>query len=142
MPELVAIKEEEVEQYLNKIVALAKDMHAILLCTFTNGYYTSVGYTDKIYVPEEGKKIVLYNAAAGLELPLDWPSRTVHECSIAVNLVTGFKITCSSKTYKLVYVDFEACKNIWKNSQFKTVDLPSIYTLSNGHTTSIIGIDY
>ena len=141
MPDLVAIKEEEIEQYLNKTVALAKGVYAILLCTFTNGYYTSIGYTDKVYVPEEGKKIVLYNAAAGLELPLDWPDRTVHECSISVNVLSGFKITCSEEKYKLVSIDFESCKSIWKNGQFKTVDLPSIYRLSNGHTTNIIGID-
>lgn len=142
MPDLIAIKEEEVDKYMNKVVALTKDVYAILLCTFTNGYYTSVGYTDKVYVPEEGEKIVLYNAAAGTDLPFDWPDRTVRECSISVNILTGFKITCSEEKYKLESVDFETCKNIWKNGQFKTVDLPSIYTLSNGHKTSIIGLDY
>lgn len=141
MLDLVAITNEDADKYIHKVVALAKDVYAVLLCIFTNGFYTSVGYTDKIYVPDDGEKIVLYNAAAGLELPLDWPDRTVHECSISVNVLSGFKITCSEEKYKLVFIDFETCKSIWKNGQFKTVDLPSIYRLSNGHTTNIIGID-
>ena len=141
MPDLIAIKEEEIEQYLNKTVALTKDVYAILLCTFTNGYYTSVGYTDKVYVPEDGEKIVLYNAAAGLDLPLDWPDRTVRHCSISVK-DDGFYIECSEEKYKLESVDFETCKGIWKNSQFKTIDLPSIYKLSDGRTTNIIGVDF
>lgn len=141
MLDLVAIKEEEIDKYMNKVVALTKDVYAILLCTFTNGYYTSVGYTDKVYVPEEGEKIVLYNAAAGTDLPFDWPDRTVRECSISVK-GDGFHIECSEEKCKLESVDFETCKNLWKNSQFKTIDLPSIYTLSNGHKSNIIGLDY
>lgn len=141
MLDLVAITNEDADKYIHKVVALAKDVYAVLLCIFTNGFYTSVGYTDKIYVPDDGEKIVLYNAAAGLELPLDWPDRTVHECSISVNVLTGFKITCSSEKYKLESIDYLTCKSLWEKGQFKTIQLPSIYKLSNGHSTNIIGID-
>lgn len=140
MSDLVAINNEDADQYINKTVALTKDVYAVLLCIFTNGFYTSVGYTDKIYVPDDGEKIVLYNAAAGLELPLDWPDRTVRRCSISVK-DDGFLIECSEEKYSLKSVDYETCKSIWKNNQFKTIELPSIYTLSDGSTTNMIGID-
>ena len=138
---LVAITNEDADKYIHKVVALTKDVHAVLLCIFANGFYTSVGYTDKIYVPDDGEKIVLYNAAAGLELPLDWPDRTVHECSITVKGSDGFKITCSEERYKLISIDYLTCKSLWEKGQFKTIELPSIYKLSNGHSTNIIGID-
>ena len=140
MQDLVAINNEDADQYINKVVAIVKDVYAILLCIFSNGFYTSAGYTDKIYVPEEGEKIVLYNAAAGLELPLDWPDRTVRRCSISVK-DDGFLIECSEEKYSLKSVDYETCKSIWKNNQFKTIQLPSIYTLSDGSTINMIGID-
>jgi hypothetical protein len=139
--DLVAINNADADQYVNKIVALTKDVYAILLCIFSNGFYTSVGYTDKIYVPEDSEKIVLYNAAAGLNLPLDWPERIVRRCSISVK-DTGFRIECSEEKYKLVSIDYETCRSLWRNSRFKTINLPSIYILSDGSTTNMIGIDY
>ena len=51
-------------------------------------------------------------------------------------------LKCSEEEYSLKSIDYETCKSIWKNSQFKTIELPSIYTLSDGSTTNMIGIDY
>lgn len=140
MSPLIVIAKADVEQYLDKVVRVNENIHAVLLCIFDNGYYTSVGYAEQLYTAAEGKKIVMYNAAAALNLPLNWMELKVRKAYIAATS-SGFQIVCSEEKFNIKSIDFKTCKDIWNREQFKTIDLPSIYTLSDGSSVSMIALD-
>lgn len=142
MSSLVAIDKELAEQYLDKVVRVNENIHAVLLCILDNGYYTSVGYAERIYKASEtaDTKYVIYNAAAALNLPLNWMELKVRKAYIAATSL-GFQIVCSEEKFNIKSIDFKACKDIWMREQFKTIDLPSIYTLSDGSSVSMIALD-
>lgn len=142
MSPLIVIAKADVEQYLDKVVRVNESIHAVLLCIFDNGYYTSVGYAEQIYKADESvdTKYVIYNAAAALNLPLNWMELKVRKAYITAG-DNGFTVSCSEEKYNIKSIDFKTCKDIWNREQFKTIDLPSIYTLSDGSSASIIVLD-
>ena len=142
MSPLIVIAKADVEQYLDKVVRVNENIHAVLLCIFDNGYYTSVGYAERIYKASEtvDTKITIYNAAAALNLPLDWMKLKVRKTYIAVTS-SGFQVICTEEKYSIKSIDFKTCKDIWNREQFKTIELPSIYTLSDGSSTNMIALD-
>lgn len=141
MSSLVAIDRELAEQYLDKVVRVNEDIHAVLLCMFDDGYYTSVGYAGQLYQPDTAeKKIVIYNAAAALNLPFNWIGIKARKVYITANS-DGFTVSCTEPLYDIKEVDFIKCKDIWLREQFKTIDLPSIYTMSDGSCVNTIALD-
>lgn len=142
MSSLIVIAKADVEQYLDKVVRVNESIHAVLLCIFDNGYYTSVGYAEQIYKADEtaDTKIVIYNVAAALNLPLDWMKLKVRKAFITAN-DDGFTVSCTEEKFNIKSIDFKTCKDIWNREQFKTIDLPSIYTLSDGSSTNMIALD-
>ena len=141
MSSLVAIDKELAEQYLDKVVRVNEDVYAVLLCVLNNGYYTSVGYAGQLYVADTAEnKIVIYNAAAALNLPLAWVGMKARKAWI-VATDDGFTIKVTEEKFDIKSVDFKTCKDIWMQEQFKTIDLPSIYTLSDGSSVSMIALD-
>ena len=142
MSPLIVIAKADVEQYLDKVVRVNENIHAVLLCILDNGYYTSVGYAERIYKASEtaDTKYVIYNATAALNLPLNWMELKVRKACIVATFL-GFQIVCSEEKFNIKSIDFKTCKDIWIREQFKTIDLPSIYTLSDGSSVSIIALD-
>lgn len=142
MSPLIVIAKADVEQYLDKVVRVNENIHAVLLCILDNGYYTSVGYAERIYKASEtaDTKYVIYNAAAALNLPLNWMELKARKAYIATTSL-GFQIVCSEEKFDIKNVDFKTCKDIWNKEQFKTIDLPSIYTLSDGSSVNMIALD-
>ena len=140
MSSLIAIDKELAEQYLDKVVRVNEEVHAVLLCILGNGYYTSVGYAEKLYLPAAENKIVIYNAAAALSLPLQWIVMKARKAWITASQ-DGFTISCTEPVYSIKEVNFKCCKDIWQKEQFKTIDLPSIYTLSDGSCVNMIALD-
>lgn len=141
MSSLIAINKDRVDQYLDKVVRVNEEVHAVLLCIFDNGYYTSVGYAGQLYEPANaGNKIVIYNAAAALNLPLNWIVTKARKVFITAG-DDGFTVSCTEEKFDIKNVDFKTCKDIWNREQFKTIDLPSIYTLSDGSCVNTIALD-
>lgn len=142
MSPLIVIAKADVEQYLDKVVRVNENIHTVLLCIFDNGYYTSVGYAERIYKADESAdtKYVMYNAAAALNLPLNWMELKVRKASITVS-DNGFTVSCTKEKFNIKSIDFKTCKDIWNREQFKTIELPSIYTLSDGSNTNMIVLD-
>ena len=141
MSSLVAIDKELAEQYLDKVVRVNEEVHAVLLCILNDGYYTSVGYAGQLYEPANaGNKIVIYNAAAALNLPLQWIVTKARKVFITAG-DDGFTIKATEEKFDIKNVDFKTCKDIWNREQFKTIDLPSIYTLSDGSSINMIALD-
>ena len=141
MSSLVAIDKELAEQYLDKVVRVNEEVHAVLLCILSNGYYTSVGYAEQLYVASTAEnKIVIYNAAAALNLPLTWISMKARKAFISVTS-DSFTIKVTEEKFDIKNVDFKTCKDIWTKEQFKTIELPSIYTLSDGSCMNMIALD-
>lgn len=141
MSSLVAIDKELAEQYLDKVVRVNEEVHVVLLCILNNGYYTSVGYAEQLYVSDSAKnKIVIYNAAAALNLPLNWIGTKARKAWV-VATEAGFTIKVTEEKFDIKNVDFKTCKDIWMREQFKTIELPSIYTLSDGSCVSMIALD-
>ena len=142
MSPLIVIAKADVEQYLDKVVRVNENIHAVLLCIFDNGYYTSVGYAERIYKASEtaDRKYVIYNAAAALNLPLNWMELKVRKAYI-IATSSGFQVLCTEEKFNIKSIDFKTCKDIWNREQFKTIELPSIYTLSDGSSVSMIVLD-
>lgn len=142
MSPLIVIAKADVEQYLDKVVRVNENIHAVLLCIFDNGYYTSVGYAERIYKASEtaDTKYVIYNAAAALNLPLNWMELKVRKAYITATSL-GFQVLCTEEKFNIKSIDFKTCKDIWNREQFKTIELPSIYTLSDGSNTNMIVLD-
>ena len=141
MSSLVAINKELAEQYLDKVVRVNEEVHAVLLCILDNGYYTSVGYAGQLYVADTAEnKIVIYNAAAALNLPMTWIGMKARKVWI-VATDDGFTVKVTEEKFDIKSVDFKTCKDIWNREQFKTIDLPSIYTLSDGSCMNVIALD-
>lgn len=142
MSPLIIIAKADVEQYLDKVVRVNENIHAVLLCIFDNGYYTSVGYAERVYKASEtaDTKYVIYNAAAALNLPLNWMELKVRKAYITATS-SGFQVLCTEEKFNIKSIDFKTCKDIWNREQFKTIDLPSIYTLSDGSSTNMIALD-
>lgn len=141
MSSLVAINKALAEQYLDKVVRVNEEVYAVLLCILDDGYYTSVGYAGQLYVADTTEnKIVIYNAAAALNLPMTWISMKARKAWI-VATNDGFTIKVTEEKFNIKSVDFKTCKDIWMREQFKTIDLPSIYTLSDGSCMNVIALD-
>lgn len=141
MSSLIAINKDHVDQYLDKVVRVNEEIHAVLLCILDNGYYTSVGYAGQLYVSDSAKnKIVIYNAAAALNLPLNWIVTKARKAWI-IATEAGFTIKVTEEKFDIKSVDFKTCKDIWMQEQFKTIELPSIYTLSDGSCVNMIALD-
>lgn len=148
-----ALTHDEAEHYLDSVVCLNKicNIYALLLAVYEDGVYTSAGFATDVLVPEKALTLdlfsngcmlggtILFNAAAGTELPFDWPTKKVHRCRLEIKDGSPV-LEASEELYSIIEIDFNKVKSLWKDD--RPNQNPSIYKLSDGHTAYLIGIDY
>lgn len=142
----VALQNDRAEEYLMSVVQLKNNAFAILLRVYTDGFYTSLGFTKELYVPEKPMKVdraegnlniyIIYNAAAAPVLPVNLYDITVHR--VAYNKIDN-KMYMTEETFDLKEVDWNVVKELCR--QDRPSDKP-VYLLSDGSRTEFVGIQF
>lgn len=142
----VALQNSRAEEYLLSVVQLKNKAFAILLRVYEDGFYTSLGFTKEVYVPDKPLRVdrakgnlniyVIFNAAAAPVLPVNLYNITVHR--VAYNNIDN-KMYMTEETFDLKEIDWDVVKELCR--QDRPVDKP-VYLLSDGSHTEYVGIQF